>query len=553
MKFPRKTSACLLGVVGLVTLLFRYPGDFGHEAGSDTTFIHSLVDSLIANGHALWILSPYSYLGLYALSYPSAIPFLLTSISLLSGLPVEAVILLNGLVFAIVGTMSAFLAGRAAKEDDRLAFLVALLFTIAPLFVQDTTWIGSTRGFVTALVPALFLLLLRHMRQHDTRALFLFAVLVLTVTAIHRMGSLSIFVLIAYLFALPFHSVTQKLRFILLKYDRSFRIGSVTVAGTAFVSLFYVQFLFPGIGGGNIDTEYGSGAFFSGSSFPILMLNLVVSLGGKVGLLLPLAVVGLFKVTWKRPKEDRDKFLLVAVLVIIPLLSFRDYITEFLIFLFVLFIALALIPRPRGRSQIPKRKVLALATVALLLTGAVAFSWVMKDYWRNRYYTDGPIPDSLYGSSVYVLWQTDGTILSNEGLTAGRLTSITGRPVMPIGGASIHWYGPQQLTFAFVNGSNIRVQLIPLSSISFKVDEIFVPQNVPNAKDDYEKIFYNSLNDPVVRTLLTRYEIHYVLLDNKHLADFQSYAWRYSPLVVDIGSDRYMTYDSPTHSVWFLG
>ena len=75
MILPKKVVYCLLLVLAGGNILFRYPLDVGHELGADTTFVHTLTTGLVQDGHAAWILHPLSYFGLYALSYPSAMPF----------------------------------------------------------------------------------------------------------------------------------------------------------------------------------------------------------------------------------------------------------------------------------------------------------------------------------------------------------------------------------------------------------------------------------------------------------------------------------------------
>src|SRR2546422_6501229 len=259
VRLPRRVTYCLILAVNLVAVLYRYPLELGHEVGSDTTFIHSLAGSLSDRGYAAWILHPLSYFGLYALSYPSAMPFLFGSLAEAGGIPVEGAILLSGLVFSIAGGLSAFAASRSIREDDRLALIVALLFSIAPFYLKDTTWVGSGRGFVTALVPAVFFLLLRNMKTRDVRFLFLSALLVILLSAIHRMGILAIFPLIAFGFAIPFHRLTQKLRFALGRYESRFRWASAGTALSGFFLLFYIQFLFPGIAGADVVQQYGTG------------------------------------------------------------------------------------------------------------------------------------------------------------------------------------------------------------------------------------------------------------------------------------------------------
>jgi len=550
VRLPRRVTYCLILAVNVVAVLYRYPLELGHEVGSDTTFIHSLAGSLSDRGYAAWILHPLSYFGLYALSYPSAMPFLFGSLAEAGGIPVEGAILLSGLVFSIAGGLSAFAASRSIREDDRLALIVALLFSIAPFYLKDTTWVGSGRGFVTALVPAVFFLLLRNMKTRDVRFLFLSALLVILLSAIHRMGILAIFPLIAFGFAIPFHRLTQKLRFALGRYESRFRWASAGTALSGFFLLFYIQFLFPGIAGADVVQQYGTGALFEGSSYTVLLANMAVSLVGKVGLLLPLFVVGLIRLTAARPKEDRDKFLLVAVFVMIPLLSLRDYIAEFLIYVFVLLIALGVFP---SRLAFLNRRSAATIAVTVLVATSLASSWVMKDYWKNTYYTDGATSNELYSTGVYVVWKTDGTVASNEGLSAGRLAAISGVPVLPLGGASNHWFSPQQLTYGFVDGRTVGVRLIPMTTISFNTDEIYVSTNVANAKDDYEMVFYNHLSDSQTQGVLGRYEIQYVMLYVPAGTQFQSYVWRPSPFVADVTTMTYKVFSSPSYALWYVG
>jgi hypothetical protein len=547
---PRRVTYALVSVVVTLGVLYRYPLGLGHEAGSDTTFIHSLANALIAKGSAAWILHPLSYFGLYALSYPSAMPFLFGSVSEASGIPVEGAILVTGFAFSTVGALSAFAATRSLREDDGLALIVALLFSVAPFYLKDTTWVGSGRGFVTALVPAVFFLLLRNLRTRDPRLLILSGLLVVLLAAIHRMGILALFLLIAFGFAVPFHRLTQRLRFALTRYETPFRWASSGIALSGFFSLFYVQFLFPGIAGADVVEEYGNGVLFHGSSYEILLANMAVSLVGKVGLLLPFVVVGVVRLTAMRPKEDRDKFLLVAIFVMIPLLSLRDYIAEFLIYLFVLFVVLAVLPYGKAFA---KRKAVAAILVTALVGSAMLFSWVAKDYWKDAYYTDGDTPDELYSAGLYALWTVDGTLAFNEGLSAGRVAAISGIPTVPVGGASIHWFSPQQLIYGFVDGQGVSVKLIPFATISFNTDEIYIPVNVPNAKDDYETIFYNHLNDARTGVVLDRYGVHYVLLYVSSGDQFQSYIWRPSPFVADVRSMTYQVFGTSSYSIWYVG
>src|SRR2546429_6541596 len=118
MKLPPKVTYSLLASLVLVSIVFRYPLDFGHETGSDTTFIHSLSDSIMQSGFAVWILHPTSYFGLYALSHPSGMPFMLASLSSTDGIFFEWGSLIFWAFFGTVGVHRTVTATTAAYCDD---------------------------------------------------------------------------------------------------------------------------------------------------------------------------------------------------------------------------------------------------------------------------------------------------------------------------------------------------------------------------------------------------------------------------------------------------
>jgi len=548
MILPKRVMYCLLVALTAANVLFRYPIDVNHELGAYTTFIHTLSSGIIATGQAAWILHPLSYFGLYALSYPSAVPFTLASTTMTAGIPTEGTMLVFGWVIAMAGGFGAFLAARAIRRDDLFAFTVALLFSFTPFYLKDTFWVGSSRGFVVGLVPVLVLLLVNHLR---TKKLWFFIsaiALIVLLTTIHRMGVLTFFILVAYLFAIPFHKVTQRLRFALARYERPSRYALFFSGVIGFVLTFYVQFAYPGIGGANLVDQYGQGVF-RGTSFSAILANMGLSLAGKVGPLIPFAVVGLVASTWRRPKEASDKFILAVVLLFLPLLPLRDYIAEFLFLFFVVLLVFGLFSI---RGIRPNRRKLATFVIVSLLLVSVATSWVMKDYWRQRYSTDAPIPNQVYSTGVYIVDATSGTIVANDGILGGQLAAVTGRPVLPLGGPSLHWTSPQQLLWRFVNPVDLNVRSLDVWTISFNTDSIFIPVNVRNAEVDWEVVLFYTT--PVVaKQNLLFYDVHYVVVDKRIPFAFQSYGYdRPSGLLVLLASSNYKIYDSTRQSIWFV-
>jgi hypothetical protein len=372
-------------------------------------------------------------------------------------------------------------------------------------------------------------------------------------SVIHRMGVLSFFILVAAMFVIPFHSLTQRLRFALVRYENPFRVASLSLAVTGFLSMFYLQFQFPGLAGIDVRAQYGQGSFFSGDSFGILVLNMAVSFMGKMGLLFPLAIMGIVAYTWKRPKDALDKFVLLAMLVFLPILSMRDYITEFvtpLVAILATFTIFWLVARQKRRL-----KVIAVATVAVLVIGSMGFAWVMKDYWAKRYATDAAISESIYTTGLYVRTHVSGSLDTNHGLLGGQITAISVTPSLPLGGASLHWFSSQQLIFGFINGSNVQVKLRDVLSLSFNTDELYAPQNVRNAETDWETIMYGHLTDIGVSRMLDRYDVHFLFVDETLPRNtFRSYSLdRDSPFTRDVESSRYAVFNLPGQTIYYIG
>ncbi|MCJ2557195.1 MAG: hypothetical protein LN415_08855 [Candidatus Thermoplasmatota archaeon] len=555
----RKTTYCFLAVLVLVNLIYRYPIGITHEVGADTTFIHSLANSLSQEGHAKWVLNPLSFFGLYALSYPSAAPFLISVISEMAGMSIELTILILGTLFGVIGSVSSFLVAREIIKDERYAFVVALLFSLAPFFLKDTTWVGSSRGFVVAFLPVIALLLLKQLRSGDSRYLVLAICAFVFICSMHRMGFLGVFLFIAFGFIPSLHRITQKIRFALVKYEKVFRAMAVLVALLGFFLLFYVQILFPGYGGFDIREEYRLGTFFEGESVPVLLLNMGVNFTGKVGLLAPLTIIGLVMYTWKRPKEVHQKYILMLVFILIPFLSLRDYISEFMILFFVFLIAFAMVYPPlvlrKGGKMIG---VLAI----ILLVASAGFSWEMKDYWRHKYRTDDQISEDTYDAAIYIKSRTTGIIATNDGLIGGSAVAISGRGALPFGGASTHWYSAQQLIFGteryenllFFPASDLEVRRLDYDEITFNTDEIITATNAPNALIDWESIFYNPPSSAIVDEEVEKYSIHYIFVNSRMPNHFFSYVLRPSPFLVGMQhgeNARYRVFENENHALWY--
>src|SRR2546430_7337937 len=152
MMLGKRATLALLGALICFNLVMRYPAS-GHEVDVDSYFIHAITGTILDNGHAEWTVSPLSYFGWYPLSYPSASPFTLAGVAVLSGSSIETSILFVTLLLGPIGILGAFVMGREVRSGDGFALCAAYLYGIAPRFLSITLWTASTRNLFMALLP----------------------------------------------------------------------------------------------------------------------------------------------------------------------------------------------------------------------------------------------------------------------------------------------------------------------------------------------------------------------------------------------------------------
>jgi hypothetical protein len=363
------------------------------------------------------------------------------------------------------------------------------------------------------------------------------------------MGLLVFFMFVAYIFTIPFHKVTLRLKTALFPYEVPSRYAFFGVSVIAFVGMLYFEFLYPTVAGADLASQYGNSAFLSGESFLVILVNILISITGRVGLLTPLVVVGLGFSLWHRPKDVVDKFVLVAFLIFLPMLTFRDYVAEFMIFFFVALSVIGLLAVVR---RFPNRKRLAVAALVTVVAISVFGSWTLRGYWQSSYATDGPLPTASYQTGLYLRGLPSGSAISNEGLLAGQLAAVSGRPVLPLGGASLHWNGPQQLAWGFVRPETITTRLLSFWDMSFNTNEIFVPVNVRNAESDWETVMFY-IRPTAADSNVRFYDIHYAAIDRANPISFGAYARHFSSgFLLLANQQNYRIYDTGQQEIWLV-
>ena len=532
--------ALLLFLLGL-NLIARYPRT-PHELGFDGFVYHGMTVSIIQNGYAEWILNPFSYFGLYPLSHPSGSFFFLGDLAQLSGTPVEGAILLFDMSLVALGLLGSFLLSMEIRRDEGLGLLVAALFTLSPRFVSGLLWEIPTRTLFSALVPLLIWFLLRLHLTRDRRSLG-FVLLVLTVMmSAHRLTVLMAAVFIAFILTeiVIVGIRTLRIRYASLVLRAPFRrIANLAVL----VGFFVLSVSLITIGG--ILGSYGTGQAGFGSGVVRELSNLGVSLARSAGFLIPIVPLGVVAVYRERLKEFKEPFLLMILLVLLPTLTLRQYTGYYIIPLTALFIGLGIWWIVEKLNRRTTKIAIVAAALAVTLGSA---NYVMAFDLQSEPFLD----DGSYVHGLYVLWNTHGTVVGNDGTMASEIYLVSGHPYLPVGGATTSFQSPELLIFGFVNKSALEIVQISVSDLTLESDSPFLLEGV-QAEADWAALL-DHLPQNVPGRIWQTYSPQYLAENKQAAGGYFAYGRTYpSPFIASVHARSYKIFDSDGGSLWYIG
>jgi len=534
----------LLSAILLLNLVLRWPRS-PHEVGVDSFFIHNLTTNILDNGNAEWTINVLSYFGWFPLSYPSANPFLLASGSSVTGLNVEATILLVSLLMGPVGTLGAFLMARGIRKDDGFALTVSLFYGLAPRFLAFTLWTASTRSLFMALLPVFIWSLFRYNRTRSYADLSMMAISIVMLAATHRLVVLVFVVMLAFVAGVIVQVALRvlRIRFPSIILKNSVRRASPHIALGAVVGVAFLM-----LGATNVLDEYSAGEFASGSTLPVQILNLSVSLGRSVGIALPLSLVGLVVLTRQKNKTMSEPFLALVLVGLIPTLFLRAYTGFYILPFLSLFAGLGFV----GIIRSPRHRRLVVGVAVSILVVTVSSSIYILEVEIDR---TPAMPNEGYTTGLYLLHHTfDGTVIASEGLMGVRVAAISGARVLPVGGAGTTFQSPELIAYRFFSISEVNGQIVqsPLTSLTIDSDSLWVAANI-QAEADWVQI----LDSPVGSlppSLMVRYQPVYYLEDKAHPGQYLAFDNVYcSNLGLSVQRAAYTVYDGGNERLWWLG
>lgn len=482
-----------------INVAARYPFGTSSPHGSDTFFVLDMARALERDGHASWILTPYSYIGLYPLSYPEGVPFQFAEARLLTGAEWDFLPWAFSVFYAVLLVHAGFLLFRAFRMSDEFAAVFAGLMALSPFFLYFTFGQASTRGYIVPIF-VLGLFFFFWPAGGTWRRLLLFLMMSGGALTIHR-SSLAIVVFEGLaglvLLASPYLAPRSS-RIRLVSYSAAILFGSVLVL-TPFITP--VRRIFESVPDLIIayrlaEWEFSTGYFLKGDSPLILLVNLATNYIGSLGLILlvfPLAAVAFYPSS--RDSRKRDMFVIVVLLVFAPFVWRAQYV-QLIMLPFIYLVAglslqrltkvmrnvaafRALIRLRRLRFSFRPR--LRRAAIASFIVFCVLFS-LMWHYHRSNmtdastgqpnWPTEANVNTGLYMRSLD--GSGSGAFVSNSGLLDRRLdwysdwNSAAGDPVSLLADGYLNATADD-----FRPKPGIRGDYLGLLSALYKIDRVF--------------------------------------------------------------------------------
>ena len=539
-RFKRSTLALLISI-SLADVVFRFP-QASHEIGVDSFVLHGLATSLTQTGHASWVLTPLSYFGLFPLSEPSGSVFIISELSLGGGIALEGAILMVDWLVSILGALGGFLLAREFNKDPAFSLLTSFVFSLSPEFVSSLTWQVPTRIAFTALIPLLLWAIIRVAREGSARSISMLATTLLLMMSFHRLAVLMGLVIFASVVTMILLTVVRALR---IQAPSTFLSPTLRQRSSWIVlgSLLAISGIM--VTSGGVLDQYSVGVVATGDSPAIQLTNLAISLARGAGLLLPMAALGIIILARRRAKGFAEPFIILVFLSLVPTLFLRQYAGFYTVPVTSLFAAVGLhwLVR-RFHSHQPGTAIVSAAVAVTLLGTQIIVGYNLP--------ATSAMSQTQYNLGLYSLTLNQGTLLFADGLVGARVAAVSGKPYLPVGGATTAFQGPELLTHGFLNPDGLSISPLPLSSITIESDSPFVLNGV-QAEADWASLLSLPVSS-MPQSLVAQYHPGYVVSSVSFPNAFYAYGHYYaSPLIVSAQATRYAVYEDGQVIVWTLG
>jgi len=406
MEFSKFFKYLLTGLLIFLNFVIRIPS-IPHEKGVDSFGIHILAGSISIFGYAKWWVNSLSIFGLYPYSYASSVPFILSGISQCTGVNMEQIIWMYGVIIGLLSIFTAYMLAKAIWNNDIFKFLTAFLFSLSPGILTFSTWDATTRGLFMVLLP-LFICLLLKTRTSIKYGILTFILFILLM-ATHHYFYFLILIILSLIVITIFDRLRSHIKFV-IPYNA---INLALIFG--FLGAFLVPFF--------------TGIFIEWSRYDELYMMFRRNMRYS-GIPLFFAISGLTYLSLKYNKKLEEWFLLLALLFLTVFLYVQTYI-HYIIIIFICILSGVALTNIAKMARMKKYMSITIIIILLLSIGFSAF----YQHWRTHIggaYGEWYLDEEGHAGALWIRDNIDMNkrLVGNNNLLSKRIFAISGVPVL---------------------------------------------------------------------------------------------------------------------------
>lgn len=521
MQFSKHNKYILFSLLIILNIILRIPS-YSHQTGYDSFTTTILANIVTLFGYAGWWAHPLSVFGMYPYSYASAVPYMLSGVSQLSGLDMETAVLLFNVSVGLFIIFTSYLLAGMIRNDDLFKFFVSLGASTAQGMLALTTWDISTRGLFIVIFP-LFIYTILKIRMNRIRSTIFASILFILLASVHHYIYFAFLVILSFVLVVAFIKVSNLKSFQKCYTEKNIKNYLVNIC---YLMLFFIFFSLP----------FVTLIFIKEGTRYEWLIDVFIINTRYVGPLILFIFGGFAYLVLKNNKRPEEWFFLILLLFLAPFLYIQTY-AHFIIFVFLfLLIGTSLTNITQAYTQ--KKKYITFIIIASIVL-SISFSgfyqhWHTgmksgRDDWRmtdETYFGGKWIKEGINSSKIYV-----------SGIEGLRMFAISeGLPTRVCDDACGISYG-----FIELNSSEI-IANSPLS-IRFYMDNPYV---MPSGRTVGGKLnwFYeqNDIDSSGAKSIIDRYNISYIVEGKRS----------YSSLFESIHNNKNNVYDSGIINIWML-
>ena len=116
------------------------------------------------------------------------------------------------------------------------------------------------------------------------------------------------------------------------------------------------------------------------------------------------------------------------------------------------------------------------------------------------------LSDETMASAIFIKDRSNGTIVTNMGDVASKITAFSGIPTIPLGGPYAIYAPPGQIIYGFVDpDKDIALRKLEISEIRPSTDTLYALTKSTNAKTEWVEILGGSID------MRSKYNAHLVI------------------------------------------